>query len=146
MKAAELEPHEDAGSTSTRANIIAVVKGRDVELVNTQTKLDKLLSPWMTIATSRIPAHFFHLIYHWNVNLLRNEYMTDGTIKVDYYLRRSFRFKGQREAISARDSEQRHRPWAASDSESDLSQLGDYKYNAAHEITVDMNLSDSDRS
>jgi hypothetical protein len=48
---AELELHEHADS----ADIIAVVKRRDVELVNTQTKLDKLLSPCMTIATSQIP-------------------------------------------------------------------------------------------
>jgi hypothetical protein len=39
------------GST-TRADIIAVARRRDVELVNTQTKLDKWLSPCMTIATS----------------------------------------------------------------------------------------------
>ena len=42
MTAAKLVLHEHAGST-TRADIIAVVKGRDVELVDTQTKLDELL-------------------------------------------------------------------------------------------------------
>lgn len=42
MTVAELVLHEHAGS-ATRADIIAVVKGRDVEFVDTRTRRDELL-------------------------------------------------------------------------------------------------------
>jgi hypothetical protein len=94
---AELELHEHADC----ADIIAVVKRRDVELVNTQTKLDKLLSPCMTIATSESRIHLSCILpdqYRWKVNLLD---MTDG-IKVDHYFHHSFSIQGSARGYHSR--------------------------------------------
>jgi hypothetical protein len=101
MKAAELELTRTRGIDYSRRHL-AVVKRRDVdsERVNAQTKLDKLLSPCMTIAaTSRIPTPFLHLIYRWNVNLLKKRVHDRWHHKrVNHYLRHSFQFRCQREA------------------------------------------------